>query len=96
VPDDDGALDVAWLARHAADGDRWAWGRLVDQYAWLIWAMTNEFKRGESDAADVAQVTWRRLLEHIDPVLAAGRAGEALTSARAVVLENFLPPPSRW
>ena len=63
---DGGALDVAWLVRRAAGGDRWAWERLVDQYARLIWAMTRDFKLGESDAADVAQVTWLRLLEHID------------------------------
>ena len=66
MPEKDASLDVAWLVRRAADGDRWAWERLVEQYARLIWAMTRDFKLAESDAADVAQVTWLRLLEHID------------------------------
>jgi len=63
---DAAALDVARLVRRAADGDRWAWERLVEQYSRLIWAMTRDFRLLESDANDVAQATWLRLLEHID------------------------------
>lgn len=67
IPEQDAAaLDVALLVRRAAEGDRWAWERLVDQYSRLIWAMTRDFKLVESDANDVAQATWLRLLEHID------------------------------
>jgi DNA-directed RNA polymerase specialized sigma24 family protein len=54
------------LVRRAADGDRRAWDRLVDKYARLIWHITREFNLVESDATDVAQTTWLRLLEHID------------------------------
>ncbi len=50
----------------AAEGDLQAWERLHDQYARLIWSITSEFKLVESDAADIAQTTWLRLLEHID------------------------------
>jgi RNA polymerase sigma factor (sigma-70 family) len=67
MPEQDvAALDTARLVRRAAEGDRWAWERLVDQYSRLIWAMTRDFKLVESDANDVAQATWLRLLEHID------------------------------
>ena len=45
------AVDVAQLVRRAADGDRGAWERLVDQYARLIWSITGEFRLAESDAA---------------------------------------------
>jgi hypothetical protein len=31
MPEKDASLDVAWLVRRAADGDRWAWERLVEQ-----------------------------------------------------------------
>jgi RNA polymerase sigma factor (sigma-70 family) len=62
----DTAPDVAQLVRRAAKGDRWAWERLIDQHSRLIWAMTRDFKLVESDANDVAQATWLRLLEHID------------------------------
>jgi RNA polymerase sigma factor (sigma-70 family) len=60
--------DIAGLVRGAAAGDRRAWERLVDQYARLIWSITAEFKLTESDAADVYQTTWLRLLEHIDRI----------------------------
>jgi RNA polymerase sigma factor (sigma-70 family) len=67
MPEQDiAALETARLVRRAAEGDRWAWERLVDQYSRLIWAMTRDFKLVESDANDVAQATWLRLLEHID------------------------------
>jgi RNA polymerase sigma factor (sigma-70 family) len=58
--------DVARLVESAAEGDLQAWERLVDQYARLIWSITGEFKLVESDAADVFQTTWLRLLEHIN------------------------------
>src|ERR1700753_4456201 len=69
------AVDVAQLVRRAAAGDRGAWERLVDKYARLIWAITRDFKLGESDAADVAQATWLRLLEHIDRIEDPDRGG---------------------
>jgi RNA polymerase sigma factor (sigma-70 family) len=77
---DGGAMDVAWLVRRAAAGDRWAWERLVDQYARLIWSMTHDFRLAESDAADVAQATWLRLLEHIDRLESPERVGSWLAA----------------
>jgi RNA polymerase sigma factor (sigma-70 family) len=69
------ALDAGQLVQRAAQGDRGAWERLVDKYARLIWAITRDFKLGESDAADVAQATWLRLLEHIDRIEYPDRVG---------------------
>jgi RNA polymerase sigma factor (sigma-70 family) len=63
----DGGSALQSLMRRAAGGDRRAWERLVDKYSRLIWHITTrEFNLVESDAADVAQTTWLRLLEHID------------------------------
>jgi len=73
-------LDVAGLVRRAAAGDLTAWERLVEQYARLIWSITGEFKLVESDAADVAQTTWLRLLEHIDRLHSPDRVGSWLAS----------------
>jgi len=73
-------LDVAGLVRRAADGDLRAWEGLVDQYARLIWSITGEFKLGESDAADVAQTTWLRLLEHINRIQYPDRVGSWLAA----------------
>ena len=72
--------DIAGWVRGAAGGDRRAWERLVEQYARLIWSITADFKLAESDAADVAQTTWLRLLEHIDRIEYPDRVGSWLAA----------------
>ena len=72
--------DTARLVRRAAEGDRQAWEQLVDQYARLIWSITGEFRLAQSDAADVAQTTWLRLLEHIDRIQYPDRVGSWLAA----------------
>jgi RNA polymerase sigma factor (sigma-70 family) len=85
-----GTLDVADLVRRAASGDRQAWERLVDQYSRLIWAMTRDFKLTQNDAADVVQVTWLRLLEHIHRIDHPERIGSWLaTTARHECLRHL-------
>ena len=87
---DGDAPDIAGLVRGAAEGDRRAWERLVDQYARLIWSITAEFKLIESDASDVAQTTWLRLLEHIDRIQYPDRVGSWLAAtARNECLRNL-------
>ena len=84
------SLDTAQLVRRAADGDLLAWEGLVDRFARLIWSITGEFKLVESDAADVAQTTWLRLLEHIDRIEYPDRVGSWLAStARHECLRNL-------
>jgi len=61
-------LDLARMVRRAADGDPSAWRGLVDKYSRLIWSITKDYKLVESDAADVFQITWMRLLEHINRI----------------------------
>ena len=70
---------VSWV-RRAATGDLQAWNRLVDQYSKLIWSITTNFKLVESDAADVVQTTWMRLIEHIDRIEQPARVGSWLAS----------------
>jgi exopolysaccharide biosynthesis polyprenyl glycosylphosphotransferase len=72
--------DVARLVRHAAGGDMQAWERLVDQFSRLIWSITAEYRLGESDAADVVQTTWLRLLEHIGRIEYPDRIGSWLAA----------------
>src|SRR5499427_6021982 len=74
------ATDVASLVRHAAEGDRHAWERLIDQFARLIWSITVEFKLSESDASDVAQTTWLRLLQNINRIEYPDRVGSWLAA----------------
>jgi RNA polymerase sigma factor (sigma-70 family) len=74
------ASDATSLVRRAAEGDRSAWEGLVDKYGRLIWSITVEFKLGESDAADVVQTTWLRLLQHIDRIQYPDRIGSWLAA----------------
>jgi RNA polymerase sigma factor (sigma-70 family) len=81
APSQDAAsLEIVDWVRRAATGDISAWNRLVDQYSRLIWSITSSFKLGESDAADVVQTTWMRLIEHIDRIEQPARVGSWLAS----------------
>src|SRR3984885_5341141 len=73
-------LDATRLMRRAANGDPAAWEGLVNKYGRLIWSITRDFKLVESDAADVFQTTWMRLIEHIDRIEHADRVGSWLAS----------------
>jgi RNA polymerase sigma factor (sigma-70 family) len=73
-------LDVTRLVRWAAAGDTRAWEQLMDRYGRLIWSVTRNFKLVESDAADVFQTTWMRLIEHIDRIEHADRVGSWLAA----------------
>jgi RNA polymerase sigma factor (sigma-70 family) len=73
-------LDVTRLVRRAGTGDTRAWERLIDKYGRLVWSITREFKLIESDAADVFQTTWMRLIEHIDRLEHPDRVGSWLAA----------------
>jgi RNA polymerase sigma factor (sigma-70 family) len=53
------------LVRRAAAGDQRAWDQLVQGYAGLVWAVARLHGLSASDAADVSQVTWLRLVEQV-------------------------------
>ncbi len=74
------SLSVAVAVRLAAAGDKHAWARLVDQYGKLIWSITVRFKLTESDAADVVQTTWMRLIENINRIEQPDRVGAWLAA----------------
>jgi RNA polymerase sigma factor (sigma-70 family) len=73
-------LDATRLLRRAASGDPRAWESLVHKYGRLIWSITRDFKLVESDAADVFQTTWMRLIEHIDRIEKPARVGSWLAA----------------
>lgn len=78
----DGA-DRASLVAAAAAGDRAAWGAIVTEYAGLVWAVARNFRLSASDAADVCQVTWLRLVENLDRIRDPAALGSWLaTTAR--------------
>jgi len=71
---------VVGLVRAAAAGDDRAWDALVGRYVALLWAIAFRHGLNESDAADVVQTTWLRLLEHIDEVRDPARVGSWLAT----------------
>ncbi|MCW2778105.1 MAG: polymerase sigma factor [Frankiales bacterium] len=71
------------LVLAAGEGDARAWEALVDAYMGLIWTITRNHRLSASDAADVSQTTWLRLVEHLDALEDPRRVGAWLaTTAR--------------
>jgi RNA polymerase sigma factor (sigma-70 family) len=59
---------LAPLLRAAAAGDRTAWDTLVDRLSGLLWSICRSFGLADADAGDAFQLTWLRLLEHLDRI----------------------------
>jgi RNA polymerase sigma factor (sigma-70 family) len=68
------------LIAAAAAGDQDAWNGIVDRYAGMVWRIVRGFRLSAADAADVSQVTWLRVVEHLDSL----REPEALGAWIAV------------
>lgn len=80
--DDAAASELSHLMAGAAAGDQVAWEQLVERYSRLLWSVTRSFRLTDGDAADVAQTTWMRLLEHIDRIDPDRVAGWLSVTAR--------------
>jgi RNA polymerase sigma factor (sigma-70 family) len=71
------------LLRAAATGSQPAWDAIVDRFSGLVWATARAHRLSPTDAADVAQTTWLRLVEHLDRIREPERVGAWLaTTAR--------------
>jgi RNA polymerase sigma factor (sigma-70 family) len=82
TPERAGELVVA-----AAAGDSIAWQELVDGYMGLIWSTVRRYRLSQSDATDVTQTTWLRLVQNIDRLDDPARVGAWLaTTARREAL----------
>lgn len=69
--------------RSAARGDQGAWNAIVERFSSLVWATARAHRLSRDDAADVAQTTWLRLVEHLDRIRDPERLGAWLaTTAR--------------
>jgi RNA polymerase sigma factor (sigma-70 family) len=58
--------DSATLVKFAAQGDEWAWHKLVGRFTPLVWAVARSYGLDHANAADVHQTTWLRLVENLD------------------------------
>ena len=78
------------MIRAANDGDEAAWGTIVDRFTGLVWATARAHRLPPSDAADVAQTTWLRLVENLDRIKDPERLGGWLaTTARRECLRHI-------
>jgi RNA polymerase sigma factor (sigma-70 family) len=74
---------VAGIVESARDGDRRGWEALVQEFGIMIRAIARAHRLGEADAADVAQATWLKLVEHLERIHEPTRVGAWLaTTAR--------------
>ena len=73
--------DVARFVGSSAAGDRTGWDALVREFGGLIRAIARTHGLCDAHAADVAQATWLKLLEHLDDVREPGRVGAWLATA---------------
>lgn len=67
--------EVSLLVKAAAAGDQQAWDRLVDRFAGFVLAVARAHRLSDHDAADVAQTTWLRVLEHLYEIRDPARIG---------------------
>ena len=54
------------LVTRARNGDRSAWEALVERYSPLTWSICRRYQLDRTDAEDVAQAVWLRLVEQLD------------------------------
>ena len=84
------AVEAADLLARLRTRDATAWEELVERYTGLIWAIARAHRLGQAQAADVSQVTWLRLLDHLDEVRQPERLGGWLaTTARRECLRTI-------
>lgn len=74
---------LATLVEAAARGDSRAWDEIVERFSSLVWSICRAYRLTDSDAADAVQLTWLRLLEHMDAIRDPQRlAGWLATTCR--------------
>ena len=74
---------IAMFVKGAAAGDQAAWDALVDRFGPTVWAIARAHRLNPSDAADVSQTTWLRLVENLHRIEQPERVGAWLaTTAR--------------
>jgi RNA polymerase sigma factor (sigma-70 family) len=56
------------LVHAAVSGDQEAWEAIVARYAGLLWSVVRSYRVDETEAADVVQTTWLRLVQHLERI----------------------------
>ncbi|MFC4943824.1 sigma-70 family RNA polymerase sigma factor [Pseudonocardia sp. GCM10023141] len=78
------------MLRAAADGDDDALALIVERYTEMVWSIARSFRLAPADAADAAQTTWLRLVEHLDRITGPDRLpGWLATTVRRECLHQL-------
>ena len=81
---------VTELVRRAQQGEQAAWDALVERYTRLLWSVARAHRLSANDAADVVQMTWLLLVEHLDQIRDPERLpGWLATTARRECLRTL-------
>jgi RNA polymerase sigma factor (sigma-70 family) len=59
----------------AAGGNQSAWNALVNHFAGMVWSVIRAYGLSSASAADVSQVTWLRLAQHLGRLHRPERVG---------------------
>ena len=74
---------ISELVAAALDGDQASWNRVVDRYTPLVLSVVRRHRLQGSDAEDVVQTVWLRLVEHLGGIRQPeALPGWILTTAR--------------
>jgi RNA polymerase sigma factor (sigma-70 family) len=73
----------------AAGGNQSAWNALVNHFAGMVWSVIRAYGLSSASAADVSQVTWLRLAQHLGRLRQPERVGAwlAQTARRECLAE---------
>ena len=81
------SVATAELVARVRIGEQAAWDQLVERYGAMVWAVARGHDLGLEDAADVSQVTWLLLAQH----LALLRQPERLNASWEFMLHGRVP-----
>jgi RNA polymerase sigma factor (sigma-70 family) len=82
------AEETAMLLESARQGDQVAWDALVERFNGLVWSIARGYRLDVADAQDAVQMTWLRLVEHLNRISDPERLAAWLaTTARRECLQ---------
>jgi hypothetical protein len=74
------SVATAELVARASLGEQVAWDQLVERYGAMVWAVARGHALGLEDAAEVSQVTWLLLTQHLGLLARPDRLGAWLAA----------------
>ena len=90
------ALKNAQLLERARHRDAAAWEEIVHRLGNLVWSVTRSHFLDYSDAVDVSQTVWLKLVEHLDKIRDPDRLGLWLVVTARNECLKLMKSRNRW